>query len=59
VRYHITLTDGSVLEVDNPSRWPIPPTSTPFANRSSRQDPYNEEYVGGIFKLVEEKPAAS
>ena len=24
VRYHITLTDGSVLEVDNPSRWPEP-----------------------------------
>ena len=22
VRYHITLTDGSVVEVDNPSRWP-------------------------------------
>jgi GTP-binding protein LepA len=31
VRYHITLTDGTVVEVDN------------------------EEYVGGIFKLVEEK----
>ena len=24
VRYHITMTDGSVLEVDNPSRWPEP-----------------------------------
>src|SRR6202034_987019 len=24
VRYHITLTDGKVLEVDNPSRWPEP-----------------------------------
>ncbi len=22
VRYHITMTDGSILEVDNPSRWP-------------------------------------
>src|SRR5271167_4486759 len=22
VRYHITLTDGTVLDVDNPSRWP-------------------------------------
>ena len=24
VRYQITLTDGSVIEVDNPSRWPDP-----------------------------------
>ncbi len=24
VRYKITLTDGSVVEVDNPSRWPDP-----------------------------------
>ena len=32
VRYHITLTDGSVLEVDNPSRWPSRQTSRPFAS---------------------------
>ena len=56
VRYHITLTDGSELEVDNPSRWP---DST---NIESIREPVitakiltNEEYVGGIFKLVEEK----
>jgi GTP-binding protein LepA len=56
VRYHITLTDGSVLEVDNPSRWP---DST---NIESIREPVitakiltNEEYVGGILKLVEEK----
>ena len=24
VRYKITLTDGSVIEVENPSRWPDP-----------------------------------
>jgi GTP-binding protein LepA len=56
VRYHITLTDGKVLEVDNPSRWPDP------TNIDSIREPVitakiltNEEYVGGIFKLVEEK----
>ena len=56
VRYHITLTDGSVMEVDNPSRWPEP------GNIDSIREPVitakiltNEEYVGGIFKLVEEK----
>ena len=56
VRYHITLTDGKVLEVDNPSRWPDP------TNIESIREPVitakiltNEEYVGGIFKLVEEK----
>jgi GTP-binding protein LepA len=56
VRYHITMTDGSVLEVDNPSRWPE------VTNIDSIREPIitakiltNEEYVGGIFKLVEEK----
>jgi GTP-binding protein LepA len=56
VRYHITLTDGSVLEVDNPSRWPDP------TNIEEIREPVitakiltNEEYVGGILKLVEEK----
>ena len=56
VRYHITLTDGTVLEVDNPSRWPDP------TNIETIREPVitakiltNEEYVGGIFKLVEEK----
>ena len=56
VRYHIALTDGSVIEVDNPSRWPEP------TNIDSIREPVitakiltNEEYVGGIFKLIEEK----
>ncbi len=56
VRYHITLTDGSVLEVDNPSRWPEP------TNIETIREPVitakiltNEEYVGGILRLVEEK----
>jgi GTP-binding protein LepA len=56
VRYHIKLTDGTVLEIDNPSRWPDP------TNIDEIREPVitakiltNEEYVGGIFKLVEEK----
>jgi GTP-binding protein LepA len=56
VRYKVTLTDGSVLEVDNPSRWPDP------SEIAKIEEPIilatilsNEEYVGGILKLVEEK----
>jgi GTP-binding protein LepA len=56
VRYHILMTDGSVIEVDNPSRWPEP------TNIDKIREPVitakiltNEEYVGGIFKLIEEK----
>ena len=56
VRYKITLTGGAELEVDNPSRWPDPTTIEKV------EEPVitamiltNEEYVGGILKLVEEK----
>ena len=56
VRYRITLTDGKILEVDNPSRWPEP------TEIEQIEEPVitatiltNEEYVGGILKLVEEK----
>ena len=56
VRYNITLTDGSVIEVDNPSRWPDP------SEIEQIEEPVitakiltNEEYVGGILKLVEDK----
>ena len=56
VRYGITMTDGTVLEVDNPSRWPNP------VEIEKVEEPVitamimtNEEYVGGILKLVEEK----
>ena len=56
VRYHIEMTDGSVLEVDNPSRWPevtsIEAIREPIITAKILT---NEEYVGGIFKLVEEK----
>ncbi len=56
VRYRITLTSGEVVEVDNPSRWPD------TTNIETIEEPIiramiltNEEYVGGILKLVEEK----
>jgi GTP-binding protein LepA len=56
VRYKVTLTDGSVIEVDNPFRWPDP------TEIAKVEEPVilatiltNEEYVGGILKLVEEK----
>ncbi len=56
VRYRITLTGGKIVEVENPSRWPDPTTI------ESIEEPVivakiltNEEYVGGILKLVEEK----
>ena len=56
VRYKITMTDGGVLEVDNPSRWPDP------SEIAKIEEPIitatiltNEEFVGGILKLVEEK----
>jgi GTP-binding protein LepA len=56
VRYQITKTDGEVIEVDNPSRWPDP------SEIKKIDEPVilatiltNEEYVGGILALVEEK----
>ncbi len=56
VRYKITLTGGDVVEVENPSRWPDP------TNIDTIEEPViiakiltNEEYVGNILKLVEEK----
>jgi len=56
VRYKVELTDGTKLDVDNPSKWPDPtviekveePIITAMILTA-------EEYVGGILKLVEEK----
>ena len=56
VRYKITKTDGTVIDIDNPSRW------LPVSEIAKIDEPVivatiitNEEYVGGILKLVEEK----
>jgi GTP-binding protein LepA len=56
VRYKIRLTDGSKTEVDNPSRWPDPSEIEEIEEPVIRATILtNEEYVGGILKLVEEK----
>src|SRR5271163_1561343 len=56
VRYKIYKTNGEMVEVDNPSRW-LPPSEI-----AKIEEPVilatiltNEEYVGGILALVEEK----
>jgi len=56
VRYLVHKTDGEIIEVDNPSRWPD------TSEIAKVQEPVilaviltSEEYVGGILKLVEEK----
>jgi GTP-binding protein LepA len=56
VRYKITKTDGELIEVDNPSKWPDQ------SEIAKVQEPVilatiltNEEFVGNILKLVEEK----
>jgi GTP-binding protein LepA len=56
VRYKITKSDSSLIEVDNPSRWPDP------SEIEKIEEPVilatiltGEEYVGGILALVEEK----
>jgi GTP-binding protein LepA len=56
VRYKITMTDGSVLDVDNPSRWPDPSEITKIQEPIITATIFtNEEFVGGILKLVEDK----
>ncbi|MGH9603318.1 MAG: elongation factor 4, partial [Terriglobales bacterium] len=56
VRYRITTTDRRVIEVDNPAKWPAQ------SEIAKIEEPVilatiltNEEYVGAILKLVEEK----
>jgi GTP-binding protein LepA len=56
VRYRISKTSGEVVEVDNPSKWidstEIEKIEEPIITATIIT---NEEYVGGILKLVEEK----
>jgi GTP-binding protein LepA len=56
VRYRITGTDGEILEVDNPTRFPDPSyikqIEEPIIDATVIT---REEYLGGILKLLEEK----
>ncbi|HUQ50248.1 MAG TPA: translation elongation factor 4, partial [Terriglobales bacterium] len=56
VRYRITKTSGEVVEVENPSKWvattEIDKIEEPIITATILT---NEEYVGGILKLVEDK----
>ncbi|HYN15450.1 MAG TPA: translation elongation factor 4 [Terriglobales bacterium] len=56
VRYRITRTDGQVVEIDNPSKW-LPQSEITKVNEPVIVATIltNEEFVGGILKLVEEK----
>jgi GTP-binding protein LepA len=56
VRFKVTKTDYEVVEIDNPSRWPgtseIAKVEEPVIMATILT---NEEFVGNILKLVEEK----
>ena len=56
VRYRVTLTDGSVTEVDNPSRWPaqaiIASTEEPILSVTVITP---DDHLGRILKLFEDK----
>jgi GTP-binding protein LepA len=56
VRYRITTTDGVVLEVNNPTKFPSPTEiqqiEEPIIDATVIT---REEYLGGILKLLEEK----
>jgi GTP-binding protein LepA len=56
VKYRITLTDGTVEEVDNPANWPDPvrieKMEEPFVRATVLTPP---EYVGNILALCQDK----
>ena len=56
VRYRITANSGEVIEVDNPTKFPDPSAikqiEEPIIDASVLTQ---EEYIGGILKLLEEK----
>ncbi|MEO8661313.1 MAG: translation elongation factor 4 [Bryobacteraceae bacterium] len=56
VRYRVTKTDGVVVEVDNPTKWPNPSeiqkVEEPIIEASVIT---REDFIGEILKLLEEK----
>jgi GTP-binding protein LepA len=56
VRYRVTLTDGSIAEIDNPTKFPDPSEikhiEEPIIDATVIT---REEYLGGILALLEEK----
>ncbi len=56
VRYRVTIGNGSVIEVDSPTRWPDPSEivkiEEPIIDATVIT---HEEYIGEILKLLEEK----
>ncbi len=60
VKYHLTLRDGSTIEVDNPSYWPDPTSiesaSEPYIKASILTP---ETYVGPVMELCREHRSES
>ncbi|MBN2579231.1 MAG: elongation factor 4 [Pirellulales bacterium] len=55
VQYHVTLKDGTILEVDNPSQWPDPMKIASVGEPYIRASIYTpEEYVGPVMELCRE-----
>jgi GTP-binding protein LepA len=56
VRYRVTTTDGTLIEVDNPTKFPDPSAikqvEEPIIDATVIT---REEYLGGILKLLEDK----
>jgi len=56
VRYRITTTDGTVMEVDNPTKFPDPSEIKQIEEPIIEATVISrEEYLGGILKLLEDK----
>jgi GTP-binding protein LepA len=56
VRYRVTETDGAVVDVDNPSRWPSSQKTEKIEEPVYVVTVITQaEYLGGILKLLEEK----
>ncbi len=59
VRYRVTKTDGEVVEVDNPARWPHPSVIRQVEEPVIEATVITrDDYLGEILKLLEEKRGA-